>query len=237
MAAVDPSANFVICTGCGTTNRIPSQTARGRPICGACRMPLLSQDYSPPANPFLQRLVRFLRQYYCWFILLTIITAAIWNNNKPPSTHSSSIKPKTYSTPTPAPTFNKPKLPLPANGFLQVFTTREAVAPFEIKSDYDSNYLVKLVDSNNSSTVITVFVHGGLTATVDVPLGTYDVRYASGDAWYGYEHLFGPSTTYSKADRLFTFRQDGLHVSGYTITLYKVRYGNLQTSRIHKDQF
>ena len=32
-----------------------------------------------------------------------------------------------------------------------------------------------------------------------VPLGTFEIRYASGKQWYGYNYLFGDDTSYSKA--------------------------------------
>ena len=68
-------------------------------------------------------------------------------------------------------------------------------------------------------------------------LGTYEVRYPSGDKWYGYEYLFGPETSYSKADKTFTFRVEGNQVSGFTITLYKATDGNLHTSPIEPTDF
>lgn len=237
MPAAPPSDTFVTCRGCGTTNRIPRQGGHGRPICGACRLPLLTQEYTPPVEPFSHRLSRFLRRHYSWLILLAIIAVGVWQANQPSRTYSSPVRPVTSSPPAYRTTFTEPQLPLPLNGEIQAFTTRQAIAPFEIKSSYGGHYLVKLVDSYTKNPIMTVFVHGGMTANVDVPLGTYEVRYASGELWYGYEHLFGPDTAYSKADQSFYFRNDGSQVSGYTITLYKVRNGNLQTSKIRKEQF
>jgi hypothetical protein len=52
---------------------------------------------------------------------------------------------------------------------------------------------------------MTVFVRGGETVETRAPLGKFIVKYASGDTWYGYDHLFGPDTTYTKADETFIF--------------------------------
>lgn len=52
---------------------------------------------------------------------------------------------------------------------------------------------------------MTIFVQGGSTLERKVPFGNYIVKYASGEKWYGYRHLFGPSTAYSKADETFNF--------------------------------
>lgn len=156
-----------------------------------------------------------------------------------PTTTSSYVPPRTATyrpQPTPPP-FLEPELPLPANGEVYTHTRRESVAPFEIKSSYGISYLVKLSDASTGQPVLTVFVRGGNTVNLDVPLGTYIVKYAAGDKWYGYCYLFGPTTSYSKADETFTFRYNGNQVSGYTITLYKVRNGNLTTKAISPDEF
>ena len=81
---------------------------------------------------------------------------------------------------------------------------------------------------------MTIFIRNGETASdMDVPTGTYELRYASGDSWYGETDLFGPSTSYSKAESFFTFGNG----SGYTVELYKQVNGNLHTNSIDKDDF
>jgi hypothetical protein len=86
---------------------------------------------------------------------------------------------------------------------------------------------------------MTIFVHGGTTVNVDVPLGVFEVRYASGTNWFGYGDLFGPKpyTVYSKADRFFDFQVVGNEIRGYTITLYNVANGNLSTTEIAESEF
>ena len=82
-----------------------------------------------------------------------------------------------------------------------------------------------------------VFVRGGSTVEVEVPLGTYRLKYAAGQNWYGLPHLFGPETSYSKADTPFRFYIEGQRISGYTVTLYSVRDGNLRTSPLNPGDF
>jgi hypothetical protein len=82
-----------------------------------------------------------------------------------------------------------------------------------------------------------IFVRGGDTVQVEVPLGTYVVKYASGTTWYGYDYRFGPETDYSKAESKFDFRNDGYQISGYTITLYRVAGGNLHTRGLSPAEF
>ncbi len=130
-----------------------------------------------------------------------------------------------------------PEQALPYSGAIRTWTTAERVAPFEIKAAQGSHYLVKLVDAYSDAPVMTVFVRSGTTVEVEVPLGTYEVRYASGNTWYGYEYLFGPETSYRKADKTFTFEVVGNQIRGFTITLYKVAHGNLHTSAIKPTDF
>lgn len=133
--------------------------------------------------------------------------------------------------------FSQPQQPMPLSGSVRRFTTAKPMAPFEIKAAQGSHYLLKLVDAYTYSPVMTVFVRSGDTVEVEVPLGTYEVRYASGNIWYGYEYLFGPETSYNKADKNFSFEVIGSQIRGFTITLYKVAHGNLQTLPIKPTDF
>lgn len=130
-----------------------------------------------------------------------------------------------------------PVQPLPYSGYIRSWTSAEMVAPLEIVAAHGSHYLLKLVDAYSNTPVLTVFVRSGATVEIEVPLGTFEVRYASGNTWYGDEYLFGPDTSYSKADRAFSFNVQDNRISGYTITLYKVTNGNLHTSTIKPTDF
>ena len=133
--------------------------------------------------------------------------------------------------------FQEPEIARPKSGEDQNFSSAARVAPFEIKASQLGNFLVKLVDTRTRKDVMTIFVRGGTTVEVEVPLGVFEVRYAYGEKWYGHKHLFGPDTVYSKADTTFDFSSDGNRVTGYTITLYGVKDGNLQTSKISAEEF
>jgi hypothetical protein len=111
------------------------------------------------------------------------------------------------------------------------------MAPFEIRSSIGTNYLVKLVTVGGGKVVTTVFVRGGDTVKVNVPLGACILKYAAGDKWVNDRERFGPSTIYSKASKTFVFRQEGMRMEGFTITLYKVPNGNLPTETISAREF
>lgn len=155
-----------------------------------------------------------------------------FGSGKPPKTLAS--KPGPPVSPRLPPI---PKQPLPDSGEVVNFTAAERIAPLEIRGTQGSHYLIKLVDANTHAPVLTVFVRSGTTVKIDVPLGTYEVKSASGDTWYGEKHLFGPKTAYSRADKIFEFNVVEDKVHGYTFTLYKVPHGNLNFSTIRADGF
>jgi hypothetical protein len=70
-----------------------------------------------------------------------------------------------------------------------------------------------------------------------VPFGTYVAKYAWGQKWYGYQHLFGPNTAYTKADTTFAFRREGNQIKGFSVTLYTVEGGNVGTLPITGSDF
>jgi hypothetical protein len=150
----------------------------------------------------------------------------------PPPTR---VHPSSY---TPQPAFNQPPLPLPYNGSVQRYSTAEAVAPLRIVTrSSGEHYYVKIEDYYSGQVVATVFVQGGSSADIKVPLGSCRLKYASGRTWYGSQYLFGPDTAYSKAEQRFDFQVIGKQVSGYTVELYLQRDGNLRTSAIAASEF
>lgn len=122
-------------------------------------------------------------------------------------------------------------------GIIMATSKAERIAPFQIRTKAGANYYVKLVNATTDAPVLGIYVAGGRTLDVDVPLGTYRMRYAFGDTWFGLEHLFGPDTDYAKADRIFDFKVQGSQVSGYTVELIPQTNGNLQTRKIPAAEF
>jgi peptidoglycan hydrolase-like protein with peptidoglycan-binding domain len=127
---------------------------------------------------------------------------------------------------------------LPSNGHVFFNSNDEDIAPLEIRTpSYGSHFYVKLAYPNSRNIVKTFFVRSGSTVKTEVPLGTYELKYAAGKKWYGTTCLFGRDTVYSKAEKEFTFRIQGNQVSGYTVELILQRGGNLRTSQIRPEDF
>lgn len=121
----------------------------------------------------------------------------------------------------------------PAHGTVRRYHPGFGDSPFKLTTSAGGYYFVKVVNSSTGSTILDLFVEGGRSIEINIPSGTYEIRYATGKEWYGYQYLFGPETTYSKTNRNFTFS----YGSGYELTLYKVANGNLSTRSIQPKDF
>jgi hypothetical protein len=135
--------------------------------------------------------------------------------------------------------FSEPAVPAPANGF--VFFEKESYsdkAPFEIKTPWGSgDHIIKLKNWSTGELVLSAFVLEGASFETEVPLGTYRLQYASGDSWYGIEHLFGPDTVYGQAESQLKFFNNGINLMGHVVELIPQRGGNLRTGRISAGDF
>jgi hypothetical protein len=122
-------------------------------------------------------------------------------------------------------------------GVQRNFTGQMPLAPLRIITPSGGGYFLKLVDPKNDATRMTIYVRGGIVSDVDVPLGSYRIRYAHGATWCGDRTYFGPDTLYLSTENLFTFDQRVDEVSGYTLELLPRRDGNLPTQPIPPYQF
>jgi hypothetical protein len=162
------------------------------------------------------------------------------------------IKPSTNSN-NDLPIFDKPEKKLPKNGKKKYEDTKEnnAIYKQNIEDGYYgtieitapagvANYyvLMKCLLDGEEYSVRSIIVRSGKTASMKVPLfgdgeTVYNMYYASGNKWYGYKHLFGPDTSYSKADEDFPFE----YRTGWEIELIPQIGGNLSTSAANASDF
>ncbi len=137
----------------------------------------------------------------------------------------------------PTPRQSVPEYPIPETGVVHKQTNDRPSAPLRVIANDTNHHLLKLIDSYTGEEVLSLFVRSGTTAEVQVPFGVYEARYASGQKWYGYTYLFGPETTYSKADKILRFETTGTRIEGYTMTLHQSTQGNLQTRSMKPEEF
>lgn len=100
-------------------------------------------------------------------------------------------------------------------------------------SDYEIETSKKLADISK----FKFYVRGGSSFDLKVPLGLYEIYYATGNNWFGEDNLFGPETIYHKCGDTFQFSEDIDGYSGWTLTLYPVPNGNLETEIINESDF
>jgi hypothetical protein len=219
---------IITCPNCGQKNRIPD-IAIDEAKCSKCWKIIYKNPQSEKNNKGSS-----LSFSSIFWVVIGVTFLYFWlipsNPSSTNSSHSSQEKPAKS-------VFNQPAQALPFSGEINSLTSKRKVAPLSINTSSGSNYLVKLKDAYTKESVMTIFIRGGDSVEVLVPLGSYEITYASGKSWYGYDHLFGPDTTYNKAESLFTFSDTGYQINGYTITLYSVSNGNLKTTNINSSGF
>lgn len=124
-------------------------------------------------------------------------------------------------------------LSLPSTGVLAKQFTN-GTSPLEIKTSYSNeHYFIKMINALNGNTVAKLFIRSGDKIELNIPSGSYEIKYATGEQWYGETDLFGPNTSYSQAGQTFDFSSG----YGYTIELIMQVNGNLHTKSIDANSF
>lgn len=129
--------------------------------------------------------------------------------------------------------------PLPQSGvYRSKFGAPESDwPPLKIENEPGANALIKLVRVSDGVEVISVFVRSGDTVEVNVPLGSYRGKIASGQIWYGDKIRFGPDTSYGEFESIFDFNVEGNRLAGKELTLRQIPNGNLHRSTIDAGNF
>lgn len=130
---------------------------------------------------------------------------------------------------------------LPSNGFIIYPTIKgyssESCGLLTVVASVSESYYIKLRDRETGDLVLSFFVRAGMTVDVNVPYGEYELSYACGESWYGYNFLFGADTSYARADDTFIFEDYGDSYTWWTVELYRQYGGNLDTEPIDSDEF
>ena len=95
------------------------------------------------------------------------------------------------------------------------------IAPLTLKvRNAGQHFFVKLIDLPANKEVLSLFLRSGAQLKVNLPLGTYELKYAAGETWYGPGWLFGNATTFSRLDTELAFEHTDNEISGYSVDLY-----------------
>ena len=126
----------------------------------------------------------------------------------------------------------------PGKGALLEPPNTQTLAPLSIKTPAGpEDYYIKLTRPGSKKAIIGFYVYGGSTREVEVPLGRYELKYATGTNWLNTRCLFGIETSTYKAMTILSFEQSNDGVRGYSVELIKQEGGNLQTRGIPPSEF
>lgn len=126
--------------------------------------------------------------------------------------------------------------PYPANGEVlsgPIFIDEDSLSYLKVNASSEYSHVIKLYTPYTDDLVIMFFVRAGQTAKVEIPVGVYEIRVADGKKWYGVDNWFGVNTIATRHDEMYTFDQN----SEWTITLFRVKDGNLTSTRIDIEDF
>lgn len=211
----------ITCSRCGAVNRLGAYGVTKLPHCGKCRSAL-------PEG--LRK--RLLRRVYAMRYFITIAVGLGLLVTMKPSVLTDWI-PDGSTTKTATPSVACTSYLQPPRGLYASYDRSARVSPLIIRTRPGGSYFIKLEDAVTAKTIMTFYLRGGENFEQDVPEGTFILKYATGEIWCGEKELFGPSTSTSKADRLFEFTE----TRGYTVELISRRDGNLRTNAIDRSQF
>ncbi len=148
----------------------------------------------------------------------------------------------TVSSETHTPTFSEPDrvlTPVPVqNGQIIQFPLTEALAPLGVTTPSGENCYVYLSSLDGTpSNNMGFYVAADRFAEVSVPLGLYEIYYATGETWYGPEDLFGEETRRYQCEGTFDFYNDGEYYQGWTLELYLQENGNMDSDPVDENEW
>jgi hypothetical protein len=121
----------------------------------------------------------------------------------------------------------------PAHGTIIVADHLDCIAGLKITTpDNDSYYYVHMKDIADPQKTVKLFLLGGHTHEIKVPLGDYEFYYGIGNTWYGMDNLFGYNATYQKSLEAVTFNADDEGIYGWHISLFKTPDGDFRTTPV-----
>ncbi len=230
------NADVHFCFGCGAANRLPSNM-KSRARCGACGEPVYPDIFSYSDRKAKKPQKAEKVGYVKGILLAGIAGFFIWV-----ALENQGDTSKKYLTDNEV--FGTSVADLPpqkhqSHGVMWYYVDWPRLAPLTVVTSPGSDYYVKLEDFATGSTVLDAYAVGGRPLEMEVPLGVYRLKYASGDVWRGREHFFGPGnlTSYAASDQPFKFEDRGSYYSGYTVELILQSGGNLSTKKLSASQF
>lgn len=196
------------------------------------------------------------------FLLGAIVIAWIYSTRDQVLTQPPIPFPVSLTPTTPEPLF--PPVAMPQSGVIKLATESDHAlgqlrlfsnpptpsdrssikdcCPAETSLKNSNSYFIKVVDWKSNQTIATAFVRSGEKAILNLPPGTYKLRYATGEKWYGEQYYFGSKTQYGEMTNAvtllplqFKFNNDG---NGWDLGLYRCNsLSNVSTKELNSKDF
>jgi len=182
---------------------------------------------------------------FCFCYLPSLVSPGD-KQGHPPMREARALPPTTVSEPPRnTPLANEPPefppLPLPPHGETVRWYSGDCLPVLNVVTPQGGHTFVKVESWDTGSPVATLFVHSGMKASVNLPPGSYRIKFAVGETWYGNKYLFGPPTQCSVAKEPCTLNvsptANGQQFDEITIELQKQINGNLETKPINVEDF
>jgi hypothetical protein len=109
--------------------------------------------------------------------------------------------------------------------------------PLKVINPIGSHNLLKLVRLQDGAQVLSVFIRSGDTVEVGVPPGSYQVKVASGQIWYGEPARFGEQTRYLMLTGALIFTAEGGQLLGQEINLSLFREPDVAVTQLRALEF
>ena len=124
-----------------------------------------------------------------------------------------------------------------ANGEMIVSPQKFGHPEVTVNAPINANCYVYLENVKNKRNDVAFYVEANNSATVNVPAGTYNLYYATGQTWYGKTYKFGKDTSYYKSDEETVLSENSRQYDIIEYTLYAVPNGNMHTENVDKTEF
>jgi len=127
------------------------------------------------------------------------------------------------------------RLPLPKNGYGVYKFNRGATSSTLkiIPSQGTENLVIKLENTSTKKEICWFLIVKGNSHKMPIPPGSYIIKLAMGERWYGDKYLFGTQGSYSKIDQEITIPE----YTNYTIFLEPNLLGTLTQQKIEANEF
>lgn len=126
---------------------------------------------------------------------------------------------------------------LPETGILRK-NFSEAAGQLKIGTQTESNnYFIKFVEQATGQETASAFIRSGSALSMHLPPGGYELRYAAGRNWYGWEYLFGTSTSYGRLPQPIVVAHKPHPLDARAIELIPAQHGRLAMDIISEYDF